>query len=288
LITYKYSRFTDKDDFPIGVKFMPVGTTVEMEFHQHEFSELAIISQGTATHKIAQDSLPLKKGDVLVVHPGCVHTYDKGKDMEMFNIIYDAHMPLPSLESCGLPLVSKLFPNQYPDSKDNLAPIVHLPEDDIEPIHELARRLDYECRHFRPGKQVLTLAIFMELIVYLARCDSRNSPAKKFHFALNEVVNYIDQHYPGKITVADLQKVAKMSERNLFRHFRNAFGVSPNEYLRHVRIQHATELLLDTDKQISNIALECGFYDSNHFSKIFKRILGSTPKKFRQQKRYAP
>jgi AraC-like DNA-binding protein len=286
MITYKYSRFSDEGGFPIGVKFMPAGTSVGMEFHDHEFSEIAIVTAGTATHKVGNESFPLKTGDVLIVHPGCTHAYGDTKDMGMLNIIYDAKMPLPALESCGLPFVLKLFPGKYPDSVDSLTPVVQILDEDIEPIYELTRRLDYEVRHLRPGKQVLILAIFMEIIVYLARCDSNVNPVKKFNFALNEVINYMDKHYAEKITIANLQKAAKMSERNLFRHFRNVFSISPNEYLHHIRVQHATELLLNTDKQISKIALECGYCDSNHFGKVFKKMVGATPKQFRRQKRW--
>jgi AraC-like DNA-binding protein len=267
---------------------MPVGTNNNIEFHDHEFSEIAIVTHGTAIHKIGKENFPLKTGDVLIIHPGCAHAYDNAPDMELINILYDARMPLPALESCGLPFIHKLFPTHYPNAKDNLSPVGKLEAEDIEPIYELSRRLDFEVRHLRPGKQVLILAIFMEIIIYLARCENRAGEMKRFNFELNKVINYMDKHYSEKITVSDLQKAAKMSERNLFRQFRNVFSVSPNEYLRHIRVQRATELLLDTDEQISKIALECGFCDSNHFCKIFKRMVGSTPKKFRQQKRQTP
>ena len=283
MITYKYSRFKDECGFPIGVKFMPRGTNIPVEFHDHEFSEIAIITDGSASHKIGKESFALKKGDVLIIHPGCPHAYANGNDMEMINIIYDAKMPLPTLESCGLSFTSRLFPSQYPPNVENLAPVVKINEEDIEPIYELVRRLDFEVRHLRPGKHVLILAIFMEIIIYLARCENRFGETKRFNFYLNKVINYMDKHYSEKVTITDLQKVANMSERNLFRHFRNVFSVSPNEYLRHIRVQHAVELLLNTDKQISRIALECGFCDSNHFAKVFNKMVKTTPKKFRQE-----
>ncbi len=283
MITYKYSHFRDKSGFPIGVKFMPTGTSANMDIHDHEFSEIAIVTSGSAIHCIGNETFPLKPGDVLIIHPGYGHAYDQAEDMAMTNIIYDAGMPLPALESCGLPLMLKLFPAKFPAGPETLAPAVRIADEDIEPIYELTRKLDYEVRHLRPGKQVLILAIFMEIIVYLGRCDKSVSPVKKFNFALNEVINYMDRHYAEKITTADLTRAAKMSERNLFRHFRNVFSVSPNEYLRHIRVQRATEMLLNSDKQISKIALECGFCDSNHFCKIFTKMVGHTPNKFRQE-----
>ncbi len=283
MFTYHNSRFTDKNGLPIGVKFMPAGSSIGTNVHDHDFSEIAIIIGGTAVHKIGKAEYTLKTGDVLIIHPGCIHTYTDAAEMDLINIIYDAQMPLPALSSCGLPFVTKLFPRHYPVPEQNLMPKVKLETEDFEPVYELSRRLDFEVRHLRPGKQVLVLAIFMEIVIYLARCENRFGKMKHFNFELDKVIHYMDKHYQEKITIADLQKAASMSERNLFRHFRKVFGVSPNEYLTRIRVQHATELLLNSNKQISEIAMECGFCDSNHFGKVFRKMTGTTPKKFRQQ-----
>lgn len=281
MITYKYSRFINKNSYPVAVKFMPVGTNVENEFHSHEFSEIVIITAGTAVHKIDGERFPVAKGDVLLIHPGCVHAYGQTKDMALLNIIYDSKMPLPVLESCGLPFISKLFPQKFPDCITCLETVGKISEEDFDPIFELARRLDYESRHIRPGKQVLILSIFMEIIIYLARCEHKADVVNKYHFTVNEIVSYMSRHYSQKILIIDLLKVAKMSERNLFRHFKSAFGVTPNEYLLHIRTQHAMDMLIKTDKQIGTIALECGFCDSNHLCNVFKKIVNMTPKEFR-------
>ena len=72
-----------------------------------------------------------------------------------------------------------------------------------------------------------------------------------------------------------------MSERTLFRHFDRMFGMSPNNYLRKIRIQKAEELLRKTHYEINEIAVKCGFCDSSHFCRVFHSVTGETPLQFR-------
>jgi len=81
----------------------------------------------------------------------------------------------------------------------------------------------------------------------------------------------MEENYASKITVDDLSKIANMSTSNFFRYFKNVFNTSPMEYLKKIRIAHASAMLSSTDKPISFIAQECGFFDQSHFTNIFKQ-----------------
>lgn len=93
----------------------------------------------------------------------------------------------------------------------------------------------------------------------------------------------MEENYASKITVDDLSKIANMSTSNFFRYFKNVFNTSPMEYLKKIRIAHATAMLSSTDKPISFIAQECGFFDQSHFTNIFKQSTNMKPKEFRQK-----
>ena len=70
---------------------------------------------------------------------------------------------------------------------------------------------------------------------------------------------------------------------NLMRVFRKATGQTPIEYLVRLRIQRAMDMLRNTDLTVTEIALEVGFNDSNYFTRQFRRILGESPRSFRQR-----
>jgi len=76
-------------------------------------------------------------------------------------------------------------------------------------------------------------------------------------------------------------RFAGVSERNLFRLFRVMTGFSPYHYQLNLRINHASEMLLFSDASLDEIARKCGFCDANHLCKQFRKVRGTTPRKFR-------
>jgi iron complex transport system substrate-binding protein len=74
-----------------------------------------------------------------------------------------------------------------------------------------------------------------------------------------------------------------MSIRNFQRIFKDATGLSPNDYLLELRIQHASKLLSETDSAIYNVSEQVGIADWFYFSKAFKKKFGVSPLKYRKQ-----
>ena len=69
-----------------------------------------------------------------------------------------------------------------------------------------------------------------------------------------------------------------MSKTPFYSIFKLATGKPPNEYLRHLRIMYACELLLGTDLSLYEISCECGFTDQTDLGRVFKQIWGISPK----------
>ena len=99
---------------------------------------------------------------------------------------------------------------------------------------------------------------------------------------LGEVLSYIDRHYSEPITIPQLLRVAHMSQSTLMRTFQRVFQHAPIDYLIRVRIQKARELLADQEQRITDIALACGFNDSNYFTRQFRRVSGQSPRDYRR------
>jgi AraC family transcriptional regulator len=68
----------------------------------------------------------------------------------------------------------------------------------------------------------------------------------------------------------------------LARAFRQAFGCTVGEYVRHLRIERAAHQLAGTELSLAEIALAAGFSDQSHFSNLFRHHTGLSPSKFRQ------
>ena len=82
-------------------------------------------------------------------------------------------------------------------------------------------------------------------------------------------------------SVAEIASQVGNSKRRLERHFRAALGMSPQAAFMAIRLSFARHLVESTDKSIASIAVECGFCDSSHLSRMFSRRFACTPHEFR-------
>ena len=115
--------------------------------------------------------------------------------------------------------------------------------------------------------------------------SSRASSLKKKN--LQEIKDFLDLHYTEKINLEDLSEKFYINKFYLTRIFREQFGTTVNSYVLQLKITHAKQLLRFSDQTIEEIARACGITDPNYFSRIFRKIEGMTPGKYRRQWRTA-
>ena len=100
------------------------------------------------------------------------------------------------------------------------------------------------------------------------------------HGRLLKVVQFVTSHYGDDISVADMAEQACLSSSQLHREFSRLFDITPNRYLREVRVGVARHQLEIGEMSMAQIAHQCGFYDQSHFSRQFKSSTGLTPKQY--------
>ncbi|MCK4983576.1 MAG: helix-turn-helix domain-containing protein [Victivallaceae bacterium] len=285
MYTATVSKYISQLRLPIWVEHVPVGTHPERYFHDHEFSEIVLILKGQALHLVDNMSCAIKAADVLVIHSGYRHSFDKTDDLELINIIYDhKQLSIPLLDACMLPLFNFLFPHKPIENSNIAKPIISLKKKEMEDIYLLIKHLDEELKSIHTGNLFYSLTLFMEIIILMARHGSSAAYTYQPQILLGDATKFMNDNFQRNISIKELCKVAKMSERNFFRNFKNFVGCSPLDYLRKIRIQRASEILLSTDKSISEIAHECGFSDSNYFCRTFKKEMFTSPRQFRLNK----
>ncbi|MGY3586255.1 AraC family transcriptional regulator [Bradyrhizobium sp. USDA 4341] len=98
---------------------------------------------------------------------------------------------------------------------------------------------------------------------------------------LKRVGNYIDCHMSSRITLLDLAAVAGLSRMHFASQFRAATGLRPHEFLLRERIRRAEALMQDPAMTLLEIALAVGFQTQAHFTTVFKRFSGCTPRHWR-------
>jgi PAS domain S-box-containing protein len=112
--------------------------------------------------------------------------------------------------------------------------------------------------------------------------DLGKTSATVFPFQeMRVITQHIEEHFADEITVEMLARIAGLSARSLQRKFRAVFRLSPLQYVRRVRINKASNLLVTTSMGISAVAASTGFADQSHLTREFVRCVGTTPKAFR-------
>ncbi|HEY3148212.1 MAG TPA: GlxA family transcriptional regulator [Dongiaceae bacterium] len=91
----------------------------------------------------------------------------------------------------------------------------------------------------------------------------------------------VQQNLDAPLSVDRIAKHLGISKRRLERHFRSALGTSPRAAFMDMRLSLARHLIENTRKSFATIAVECGFSDSSHFSRMFRHRFACTPRDFR-------
>jgi AraC-like DNA-binding protein len=96
------------------------------------------------------------------------------------------------------------------------------------------------------------------------------------------ILAYLRDHYHTTVTNRQLAKLAHMSVRAFERKFRASFHLTPQKYLRKLRMRMASRALVYTRESMANVAIGCGFSDQSHFTREFRRQFGRTPRDYRE------
>jgi AraC-like DNA-binding protein len=130
----------------------------------------------------------------------------------------------------------------------------------------------------------LTTAMFAALFSAWRKKNPAGTGSGLASWQLRRSTEYMQAHLTEDISLVELAKIARLSQSQFARAFRDSTGLPPYRYILRSRIRHAEELLAMTRIPIAEIASQVGFADQSHFTKAFRRFLGATPKRWRQDR----
>ena len=141
------------------------------------------------------------------------------------------------------------------------------------------RSTNLNCVTVRPVMSVDGKRIGTATVYWRAQQKMRTA---NWYDPIRKAVVYLNEHYAENVAVDKLAKIAHYSPAQFRRLFHALTQMSPSDYIANVRVNAAKTLLGTTDRRISDIAADVGFFDHAHFIRTFKRIVGTTPAKYRK------
>jgi AraC family transcriptional regulator len=99
---------------------------------------------------------------------------------------------------------------------------------------------------------------------------------------LDRAVDYMEAHLDTPLALTDVAHAAGLSATHFARRFKQSTGSAPHQYLMRCRVERARRLLAETDNAIAQIAFACGFAHQEHLTRVFRRLSGETPARYRR------
>ena len=135
-------------------------------------------------------------------------------------------------------------------------------------ITQLVELIQSELRQNPDSKSVRHLYSYL----YSKLCENCAAPS----------IRYIGEHYDLPITVNQLAEMESYNVTYYNDWFKQQTGCSPSLYLRHIRVNRAKELLVETNFSVMEIAVMVGYSSNSTFTRAFHSITGMTPKAYRE------
>ncbi|MCJ7689860.1 MAG: AraC family transcriptional regulator, partial [Clostridiaceae bacterium] len=115
--------------------------------------------------------------------------------------------------------------------------------------------------------------------------DSQNivslKPQQISSNTITAALKYINNNYNQEINLDAVAAFVHLNSQYLSRYFKQKVGMTFTQYIKNLRIENAKKLLASSDKSITQISLEVGYFDAAYFSKVFSRQEKQSPYKFR-------
>ena len=237
-----------------------------MPQHSHAEPLMSIVIGGGFRETIGKSERFYSHGHIAFFPPGYAHAQDFGPAGARQIIFQPQRDWLAYLDDCGTRLET--------------APYTKGAEFSV-----LGGRLLQEIQHDDALSGMARHGILLEIVAAFGRNRSDNSFVSHVPAWLGRAREFLEDNACRPVTLRDVARAAGRHETHLAREFRRHFGTSVTGYLRRLRIQEAARLLADDGREISEVALDCGFSSHAHLAREFRLYFGTTPSAYRSLSR---
>lgn len=148
-----------------------------------------------------------------------------------------------------------------------------------EDIMSMYHNLNIEWLHKKPGYAMKVRSLFLSILHRYFCILYYKDSYENIDPRIQKVIRYIYENNKSHITVDDLASLVGLNTSYFGTLFRKSTGYTVKEFINHIRINNAENLLSNGDLSLREAALRSGFEDPFYFSKVFKRIKGYSPSK---------
>ena len=280
--------FELKENKPHGTKDDPFSTyhiqnggqSFQIPVHWHDELEIIYVKSGFLTVNISGENYIGKPGDAFVVSPGNLHFMgSQNGTVDYFTFLFPLkYIAFRSDDMLDDKLIEPLNSGHLmisPEIKDTVKEqCEQLAGVYAAEIDKSESKITSQIR-----KKIILLQFIHELWKkgFIVENDTtgRNTVEK-------EMVSYIQQNYMGKILLREFGEQFHLSEKYISRYFKEHFHITLSRYVTYLRLEHAKQMLQETDISVTEVAMQSGYQNISYFIRSFKKTYGVSPLKYRK------
>lgn len=263
----------------IGAEYRSSTTSPPPSFHFHANHEIIFVTEGEVEINITTKTFRAAKGDIVILSNFESHSN------KVIQEPYNRYI---------LTISSKAFDEQIDDIaflsmlKNRPAEFEHCVHVyDIWVFKTIMKNMvaEFDTNREKEYADELLMHFFKELLIRIYRVRNTavllvdNETMRQRVFGIQR---YIDKHYASDIKISSLCNSLYINPAHFSRMFKNHVGMSPKQYLTHIRLNSVKNDLVNSNRSITDIALDNGFIDINNFNRTFKTTVGITPSQYRE------
>lgn len=265
-------KYEPKTEFDINSKTSDYIWSMN-NFHYHNSYEIYFLSEGGRKMLIADRIYELSAGNIILIKPNVFHRSMADGCHTRLNIefTYD--------------FMRKYFTKETTDKLLSCFDKEILYLDINEQMH-FKKLFDLTKKEYDADK--LYYITFMQMLKLLydtynheSMVDIKNELSKSAK-KVNPIIEYINQNYATIESIEEIADACYINKSYMCRLFKKETDMTVVEYINHIRIHSACQMLTVSDKPLTEIALSCGFSSPAYFSSMFKSITKYTPSEFRK------
>ena len=255
-----------------------------IHLHYHDCVELVFCTGGYGLTNIEDMCLELQQRDLFIIGGKATHTMSDFRDFEGYRILFDMSL-LDAIDDDiknTFGYTSLFLINDSGYINYDYRCCITMTDNYYDRLLSLMNDLLYEYNYEAKPNESYMRALFYSICILIVKCfESRPQQSTKILFikAVAEIVKHLNE----SINVENIAEAFGISDRYFRSIFAEHNNAPPAQFVIDMRLRRAKSLLACTNKSITEIAFSCGFYDSSHLVRVFKKHEGITPKEYRKK-----
>lgn len=273
--------------FSVNKYYNQTFSSFQMDEHTHPEFEFMYVTKGSCTISYTLQDIhlkhKLKQGQWIFIDGGVSHllTIHPSTPCKILNLEISLHATTSS--STALTSILKDSSLFLDFLKRHQSVILSNNDSDSTPIYDSLYNIHTYLHNYSKESLLVSLEI-SKLLLHLAHHVTTPQGYTPDLYYVKKATTYIDEYFDHSLFIADISNYVGISAAYLQRLFTKQLNQSIIEYITYKRIEKAILLLTQTTLPITDIGMDVGFNSRQHFTHTFKKIVGISPKQFRNQK----